>query len=916
MRRARWAVSLVALFALLTVVAPAAAQVQPYRANDYGGFRDVLPPGANGFASAAHLAAFLGGGVRQPHSDDQLRMYSELVYAVPGLRNEDLGRFFKDASFGVRDGDLERQYSPRADVVIQRDKGYGVPHVYGSTREGAIFGLGYVAAEDRLFFIDVLRNAGRAQLSSFAGGALGNREMDRGQWQIAPYTEADLQRQIDNLDDLYGERGVQLQRLLDHYVAGINAYITEAKASPLTKLPGEYAAINQPQGPNAWKVTDVIATASLVGGIFGKGGGEEIGQARLIQAWQQRFGRRLGKALYEGFRSSQDPEAPTTVHRTRFRYQPTVRKPAPGSVALPDPGTLKDEPVLAQGASASSRNRDPGVLGGREAFSQSMSNALLVSGRESESGRPLAVFGPQTAYFQPQVLMEQDVHAPGWDARGAAFPGVNVIVQLGRGQDYAWSATSAGQDIIDTFALDLCEPSGREPTLESTHYVFRGQCLPMERLLRSNSWAPSVADQTPPGSETLVAWRTKMGIVAARGRIDGKPVAYAKLRATYMHEADSALGFQGFNDPAAIRSPQDFQRAASEIAYTFNWFYVDDRDIAYFNSGNNPRRAPRTDGQLPIRGLPQFEWRNFDPERVTAAYTPFEQHPQAINQTYMTSWNNRQAPGYAGSPTNHFGSLYRSQPLDDRIKGMIKGPKKMTLAGLVEAMEDAGTVDLRGDKVLPWALKILGRPSDPALADAVAKLRAWKADGAHRRDRDRNGVYEHTDAIRIMDAWWPLWMEAQFKPRMGDPLFKALQATVAFDNDPNNHHDHLGSAYQDGWYSFAHKDLRTIYSRKSRRRVKGRYARTFCGAGRTWRVRRERCRQALSQSLAAALRVDPAKLYQDTVCASAEGNGLNPQWCFDSVRHRPVGGITQPLIHWINRPTYQQAVEVQGHRPR
>ena len=31
---------------------------------------------------------------------------------------------------------------------------------------------------------------------------------------------------------------------------------------------------------------------------------------------------------------------------------------------------------------------------------------------------------------------------------------------------------------------------------------------------------------------------------------------------------------------------------------------------------------------------------------------------------------------------------------------------------------------------------------------------------------------------------------------------------------------------------------------------------------------------------------------------------------------RSIGGITQPMIGWQNRPTYQQAVEVQGHRPR
>jgi acyl-homoserine lactone acylase PvdQ len=34
-----------------------------------------------------------------------------------------------------------------------------------------MFGAGYAAAADRLFLIDVLRHAARAELSSFAGGA-------------------------------------------------------------------------------------------------------------------------------------------------------------------------------------------------------------------------------------------------------------------------------------------------------------------------------------------------------------------------------------------------------------------------------------------------------------------------------------------------------------------------------------------------------------------------------------------------------------------------------------------------------------------------------------------------------------------------------------------------------------------------
>src|SRR5204863_6170797 len=128
-----------------------------------------------------------------------------------------------------RPGDQARTYSPREGLTISRDSSYGVPHVYGTTRSAAMFGLGYVAAEDRLFLIDALRHAGRGELSSFAGGAAGNRRMDAEQWRLAPYTEADLALQIDRFDDRYGDDGRQIQTDAVDYVAGVNQYISEAK---------------------------------------------------------------------------------------------------------------------------------------------------------------------------------------------------------------------------------------------------------------------------------------------------------------------------------------------------------------------------------------------------------------------------------------------------------------------------------------------------------------------------------------------------------------------------------------------------------------------------------------------------------------------------------------------------------------
>jgi acyl-homoserine lactone acylase PvdQ len=801
-------------------------------------------------------------------------MYRDLVYEEP-----DLEAHFKDASFGVRPEDVERTYSPRADVTIVRDRAFGVPHVYGTTRDGAMFGLGYAGAEDRLFFMDALRHAGRAELSSFAGGA--NQAMDAEQWELAPYTEADLERQARQLPQVLGPQGELVRRDVDNYVAGVNRYIAEAKLDP-SKLPGEYPAIGRPQGPDPWKPADLIATASLVGGLFGKGGGEELAWSRVADALERRFGRRRGARVFRDFRSAEDPEAPVTVHRGRFPYQRRAARPR--GVARPDRGSLRLHEADPGGP-------DEGGLDLR----LPLSNALLVSARESASGRPLMVAGPQVSYFNPQILVEQDVHAPaapglpGIDARGASFVGINLYVQLGRGRDYAWSATSAGQDNIDTFALPLCD---------DTHYRYRGRCEPIEVLEKTVSWRPSVADDTPAGSQTLRAERTKLGLVAARGTIRGKPVIFTKLRSTYFHEVDSAAGFIDFNTPTAITGPESFAQAASKVGYTFNWFYADSERISYFNSGANPVRARRIDHDLPVRA--RFRWRRWDPERWSSAVTPPSAHPQVIDQRYLVNWNNKQARGFASSDTNTYSSAYRSQLLSDRVRKAIRGERKLTLPGLIDIMEVAGTGDLRAHVALPLALRIIGRPKDARLRAAVEKLRAWRRAGGLRRDGDRDGVYDHSDAVALMDAWWPRWVRRQFEPVLGATALEQLRSVVGFDNEPNNHGDHLGSAYQRGWYGYVRKDLRTVLGRD----VRGRYAREYCGRGRL-----KRCRRVLRRSLRAALAVPRSELYGgDEVCREAGRGG--DQWCYDAVRQRPVGGATQPLIHWINRPTYQQANEI------
>ena len=56
--------------------------------------------------------------------------------------------------------EVASEVSPRPGVRIVRDKAHNVPHVSGDTRADTMFGAGYATAQDRLFFMDVLRHTG------------------------------------------------------------------------------------------------------------------------------------------------------------------------------------------------------------------------------------------------------------------------------------------------------------------------------------------------------------------------------------------------------------------------------------------------------------------------------------------------------------------------------------------------------------------------------------------------------------------------------------------------------------------------------------------------------------------------------------------------------------------------------------
>jgi acyl-homoserine lactone acylase PvdQ len=717
---------------------------------------------------------------------------------------------------------------------------------------------------------------------------------------------------------------------MTQYLAGINGYIAKCMADRPVDCPGEYVltghldSITNAGGPVAFTATDLIAIAGVVGGLFGGGGGGEMQSALVRVEADAKYGTTVGDQVWQAFREQNDPETVLTLHNGQsFPYGQSPASPV--GVVLPDEGSASPVGVVTNptgtGASSSSASAASSVLPGLAVSSahQGMSNAVVISAADSASGHPIAVFGPQTGYFSPQLLMLEELQGPGISARGAAFAGLNMYVELGRGQDYAWSATSAEQDITDTYAVPLCDTSGATATINSTAYLYHGTCTAMDTLSQYDSWSPTTADSTAAGSYTLVTYRTKYGLVSWRGLVGGVPTAFTSLRSTYRHEADSAIGFQMFDDPATMGSAAAFQASAANVGYAFNWFYVNSTQAAYFDSGLNPVRATNTDPNLPMAGDAAHEWVGFNPTTNTATYAAASTHPQSVDQDYYVSWNNKQAKDYSAADGNFsYGAVQRAQLLDQGVQAALAGGHKMSRSDAVKVMESAANIDLRAQQDLGLLLSVVTSQTvtDSTQATAISELRAWYAAGARRIETTAGSkAYANADAIRIFDAWWPLLVSAEFRSSLGDPLYKALIGALQINESPsggqigdtsglptsaNEAQTHKGSSFQYGWWGYVSKDLRSVLGQS----VSSPLASTYCGGG-----SESACRTALLTALSTAANESASTVYPgDSTCSAGD------QWCADTIIQSPLGGITDDPISWQNRPTYQQVVSFPASR--
>jgi acyl-homoserine lactone acylase PvdQ len=869
------ALLLVGLLTAVAVIQSTAVAAPPAVADHLRAF-SIVPPGQEGNVTAEELLL----GDNGPHYDDQLEMYASLIND-DDVTEEELSKYFHSMQFGPG-ADIESEYSPTEGATVYRDS-FGIPHIYADSMEKASFALGYVTAEDRMFEMDAFRNAARGTLAEFVGAGTNDANLKR---DIATrregYTEEEIQKMFDSLDDKFGEVGVAIQKGLQAYADGVNARIEEYKMNP-NECDAAYQATGNacPEpDPEEWTVVDTLFLVVLQLREFGETAGGELEQAGLYAHLVKKHGPKLGARIYDDLARQNDPRSVTTIAPADGRF-PSQRlgRVKRASFAIPDAAE-----ELAE-REARRRALDTRVLRSIGFPTGPQSNALTVSGADSATGNPMQIGAPQVGYAVPAFFLDVDVHAPGVNFRGPAVPGASALIPLGRGSDYAWTLTTGYSDAVDTRVELLCDPAGGEAAMDSNGYMFKGKCREMQSREETFVVNPTPVAPGEPREETHTFYRTVHGPVFDRGKVDGRPVAFVKQRAFWMKEIDSIAPFYRWNTDVA--DVEDFAAAAKDFTMSFNAFYVDSDDIGYFHVGHYPKRAAGAHPSLPTWGTGRWEWRG---------RLPFKLHPKTINPAkgWIANWNNKPAARWDNFDGLKFGSVHRVELLDDKMHRLLDGSKKARLPDLVDVIRESATQDTRGlyvgPRMISSARAELEEVSEQDAA-ALELVRAWVREGAHRLNRDGDDKMDASPALALFDRWWNVLVHRIFDDELGEEGWGLVPAPIS-DYRPLG-----GSSF---WFDFSTYVDNLLNPSASRA-----YARDYCDDMST--RPKETCAQQIASAFATAL--EQVKQQQGPDMA---------QWSVspENIVFAEFGAGSVSPIPWQNRGTHNHVVEVLGDSRR
>ena len=452
-----------------------------------------------------------------------------------------------------------------AAVEVRRDR-WGVPHIYATTQHDLFFAQGYVAAQDRLFQMEIWRRQGEGRLAEVLGPSYADRDRLARLFAFRGNTDAEWRSYAPDA-----------RAIVSAFVAGVNAYVAEVRASP-SKLPIEFTLLGFL--PEPWTRDVPLTRVTPLSGV--SNGASELLRARLV--------------------------ALVGVTRT---------------AELLGTNPTRD---LDPAAGLDLSGLEPSALGGMGqvysdvAFSRiEGSNNWVVSGKKTASGKPILANDPHRAITNPAVRYVTHLVGPGWNVIGAGEP-ASPGVSIGHNERIAFGLTIVGMDQQDIYVEQLVQcsprieespsPARRAANAARRCYLYGGRPEHLTVIvdtIRVLGAAARVVELA------FTRHGPVLSIDSARGRaIVVRMVGQEPGTAGYL--ASLSLG--------RARNWTEFRAAMARWKMPAeNMIYADVMgNIGWVAAGLMPRRG--WSGLLPVPGDGRYEWSGF---------VPLAQLPQLYN---------------------------------------------------------------------------------------------------------------------------------------------------------------------------------------------------------------------------------------------------------------------------------------------
>jgi penicillin amidase len=550
-------------------------------------------------------------------------------------------------------------------VDVYRDA-QGVPRLYADTAEDLFRAQGYVHAQDRFWEMDVRRHVTAGRLAELFGAD---------QVETDAFTRTLGWRRL-------AEREMALlapasRRYLRAYADGVNTYLRGRSGAELAL---EYAVLgvtNRDYAPEQWQPADSLAWLKAMAWDLNANMGSEADRVLLSESLQPE----QVEQLY--------PRYPYARHRTIVS---AAELAASGGGARAAPAAPVTAAAAMTGAAPALR-AVRGVAGALDAVIGRTgvgvgSNAWAVSGRHTDSGRPLLANDPHLAPSLPSTWTQVGLHcrvvsrACPFDVAGFSFAGLPGVV-IGHNDRVAWGFSNLGADVSDLVLErvrgdDYLTEDGFRP-LETRSEILRVAGRdPVRITVRSTRHGPLISDASKRQRE-VAREAPVTGAPAPADRGAGYAVALRWTALRPGRTADAIFALALARDFASFRAA-----AAGFEVPAQNLVYADvDGSIGYQAPGRVPIRSAG-DGRWPVPGWTgTFEW---------TGVVPYDELPNVLDPADGLVVTGNQAvvpPGYPYLLTGDWSYGYRSQRLRELLEAAVAAGRRLDAGDMLALQTDS-----------------------------------------------------------------------------------------------------------------------------------------------------------------------------------------------------------------------------------